>query len=319
MTGAAGFIGYHVSQALLKRGDAVVGVDNLNAYYDVALKRARLQQLEPYQNFKFYAVDINNHAELLNRCRTHQVDHVCHLAAQAGVRYSLENPMAYSQSNLSGFLSVLELVRVIRPVNFVFASSSSVYGNPSKLPFNEADPVHEPASLYAATKRAGELMAFTYHQLYGIHVTGLRLFTVYGAWGRPDMAPYKFTQNIYRGETVELFNFGNMKRDFTYIDDVMGGILASLDKVLEFEIINLGNHSPIALRDFVACIEQLLGRKADIRQLPMQPGDVCETCADLDKARRLLGYQPKIDIKTGMAHFVEWYLDYNGLLKPGLG
>jgi len=315
VTGAAGFIGFHVAQALLDRGERVVGLDNLNAYYDVRLKEARLAQLEARQGFSFHRSDVADPAALGRAFDAGPFDAVCHLAAQAGVRYSLENPVAYGQANLMGFLHVLEACRHRGTGNLVYASSSSVYGANEKVPFSEEDRVDRPVSLYAATKVANELMAHTYHHLYGIPVTGLRFFTVYGPWGRPDMALYGFTEKILAGRPIDVFNHGQMERDFTYIDDIVAGVMAALDRPLGDEVLNLGNHRPVRLEHFIGVLEQALGRAAERNLLPMQPGDVPRTYADISRTKKLLGWEPTTAIEEGIPRFVEWYREYHGVKR----
>lgn len=306
VTGGAGFIGSHTVKALLERGDEVVIVDNLNDYYDVNLKKARLKQLTA----PVYQIDISNKEALDQVFKEHSFDAIVHLAAQAGVRYSLENPMAYEQSNNVGTLNLLECARHNNIKPFIYASSSSVYGGNTKMPFSEEDPVNNPISLYAATKRYNELMAYTYHHLYGLHCTGLRFFTVYGEFGRPDMALFLFTKAISKGSPIKLFNQGKMKRDFTYVSDIVEGILASIDKQYPYELFNLGGDNPVELTYFVDLIEKELGKKAIKELLPIQPGDVPMTVADVSKARRMLGYAPKVSIEEGIKRFVKWYVDY---------
>ncbi|RMG92301.1 MAG: NAD-dependent epimerase/dehydratase family protein [Zetaproteobacteria bacterium] len=319
LTGAAGFIGMHAGLALLERGCHVVGVDSLNDYYDVQLKRDRLARLQAYDAFSFERLDLAHRAavaELFERVRP---DCVLHLAAQAGVRYSLEQPHAYADANLVGFLNVLEGCREIEPRHLVFASSSSVYGGSTKLPYREDDCVDQPISLYAATKKANELMAHSYAHLYGIPITGLRFFTVYGPWGRPDMAYFSFTRNILNGEPIRLFNHGQMYRDFTYIDDIVEGVMRVMEHAPEadesgkrFCIYNIGNDRPEKLEHFVHVLEQVLGRKAIREMAPMQPGDVPCTHADLTRIRRDFGFEPKTTIEEGLVRFVEWFRDYYG-------
>ena len=322
VTGAAGFIGFHVSQALLARGDAVIGVDNLSDYYDVALKRARLAELADQAGFTFHQADIADRAAMNAIVERHQaIDRVVHLAAQAGVRYSLENPFSYVESNVMGQVVILEAVRrLARLTSFVYASSSSVYGGNSKQPSSVEDRVDTPVSLYAATKRADELITHAYCHLYGIPATGLRFFTVYGPWGRPDMAAYLFADAIVQGRPIRVFNHGNMARDFTYIDDIVGGTLAALDRPpiagaggVPWRVYNLGNHRPEKLLDFIAVLEAALGRTAEKELLPMEPGDVATSFADIEASRRDLGYAPTIPIAVGLPRFVAWYKSYHGI------
>jgi len=310
VTGSAGFIGFHVAKTLLKRGDRVIGIDNMNNYYDPKLKEDRCAILRGAEDFTFYKMDLCDREGLETVFKEHKIDKVCHLAAQAGVRYSLIDPFVYQRSNLEGFLNILHLSKEYGVKNFVFASSSSVYGNNQKVPFSETDPVDHPISLYAATKKAGELMAHTYHHLYKLPCVGLRFFTVYGPYGRPDMALFKFTKNIIEDKEIEVYNFGNMRRDFTYIDDIVQGVVPALDREFAFEIINLGNNRPVALDHFISCIEHELGKSAKKKMLPLQAGDVVETYADIDKAKRLLGFEPKTTVDEGVKRFVAWYKEY---------
>lgn len=313
VTGAAGFIGFHVAQALLERGERVVGFDEMNEYYDLRLKRDRVARLFTHDNFTFYEEDLADQEAVEGVFTDHQIEIIANLAAQAGVRYSLVDPHAYVRSNLKGFMNLLEAARRFPVENFVYASSSSVYGKTSRSPLKESQRVDTPVSLYAATKRAGELMAHSYHHIFKIPLTGLRLFTVYGPWGRPDMALFLFTKAIMEGSPIKVFNHGKMRRDFTYIDDIVAGILASLANPFGYEIFNLGNSNTVPLMDFIATLEEYLGMEADKEFLPLQPGDVVETAADITKAREMLGFDPKIDIKEGIKRFVEWYRDYYGV------
>lgn len=314
LTGTAGFIGFHTVQALLARGDKVIGVDNLNDYYDVKLKQARLEQLLTHKNFSFHKLNVADKDGILALAKS-GFTHVVHLAAQAGVRYSLVNPYAYIESNVMGQAVMLELARAAAVKHFVYASSSSVYGGNTKTPFAVEDPVEKPISLYAATKRADELMAWTYAHLYKIPCTGLRFFTVYGPWGRPDMAAYLFTQAIMAGKPIKVFNHGKMRRDFTYIDDIVAGVLASLDRAATGEppakLYNLGNSHAENLMDFIGVLEKTLGKKADYDFQPLQPGDVPETSADIGASRKDLGFAPKTLISEGIPKFVEWYKSYH--------
>ena len=312
LTGAAGFIGFHVTRALLDRGDTVVGLDNLNDYYDVRLKEARLRLLEGRPAFSFLRADVADGAALAGVFDRGPFDVVCHLAAQAGVRYSLVNPLAYGTSNLMGFLQILECCRHRGTGNLVYASSSSVYGANEKVPFSEDDRVDRPVRLYAATKVANELMAHTYHHLYGLPVTGLRFFTVYGPWGRPDMALYGFTERILSGRPIEVYNFGRMERDFTYVDDIVRGVIAAVDRPLGCEVLNLGNSHTVSLERFISVLEEALGRPAHKVYLPMQPGDVPRTFADVSKSLQLLGWEPTTPIEEGIPKSVEWYRGYYG-------
>ena len=313
VTGAAGFIGFHVARALLERGQEVIGIDNLNPYYDVSLKRGRLELITSNPLFTFHHGDINDLATLETIFANHSIDRICNLAAQAGVRHSIQNPFIYEESNLKGFLNLLEIARHSPVRNFVFASSSSVYGNNRKLPFSIDDTVDTPISLYAATKKANELMAHAYSHLFDIPLTGLRYFTVYGPWGRPDMALFLFTEAILNGRPIEIYNFGKMKRDFTYIDDIIEGTIAALDNPFKYEIFNLGNSKSVELMKLIEIIEEELGMVAEKKFLPMQPGDVPETYADIEKTKRLLGFDPKTSIRSGVRRFLSWYRQYYAL------
>lgn len=318
VTGAAGFIGMHVAQRLLARGDTVIGIDNLNDYYDPALKHARLAQLTPHTDFRFELMDIADRPTMANLFQTEKFDRVVHLAAQAGVRYSLQNPHAYVDSNLVGFVNVLEGCRQNAVQHLVYASSSSVYGGNTKMPFAEDDSVDHPVSLYAATKKANELMAHSYSHLYGLPTTGLRFFTVYGPWGRPDMAYFLFTKAILANQPFDVFNQGDMKRDFTYIDDIVEGVLRVTDRPatpsatskVPYKVFNIGNHEPVQLLDFITCIENNLGKKAQKRLLPMQDGDVPATYADMTLLSEWIDFSPATPLTRGIANFVDWYLIY---------
>ncbi len=310
VTGAAGFIGFHMSNALLERGDEVIGIDNLNEYYDPILKKARLLQLSVHEKFRFFKIDLIDYQALETLFATEKFDSVCHLAAQAGVRYSISNPFVYQKSNVEGFLNILELCRCHQPENLVYASSSSVYGGNEKMPFSVQDRTDRPISLYAATKKTNELMAYTYHHLYGMKCTGLRFFSVYGPWGRPDMALYTFSEAILGGREIELYNYGKMKRDFTYVDDIVGGIIAALDIGFEYEVLNLGNSHMVELGYFVECIEKELGLSARKAFMSLQPGDVPATCADIEYSREKLGFQPRVSIEEGVSRFIAWFKRY---------
>jgi UDP-glucuronate 4-epimerase len=317
VTGAAGFIGYHTAMRLSREGFSVVGVDNLNPYYDVKLKQARLHRLQTLTNFTFQQLDIVDQAALTALFEQGRFKQVIHLAAQAGVRYSLDNPDAYAQSNLVGFLNVLEACRHHPPEHLVYASSSSVYGANTRMPFREDDQVDQPVSLYAATKRANELLAHSYCHLYGLQATGLRFFTVYGPWGRPDMALFKFTEAMLQGRAIDLYNQGEMARDFTHIDDIVEAIFRLLDKppALSDErgtnrLFNIGRGSPVALMSFVECLEQALGIKAQRRYLPMQEGDVLKTWADVSALARCIDFSPQVPIEQGVQAFVQWYREF---------
>jgi UDP-glucuronate 4-epimerase len=319
LTGAAGFIGFHVARALLDRGERVVGIDNLNDYYDVRLKEARLDLLRVYSGFVFAKLDVADRDGILALVERHRdLRSIIHLAAQAGVRYSLENPYAYVDANVMGTLVMFEAGRRIDGLTAItYASSSSVYGANRHQPFGVEDRVDAPVSLYAATKRSCELLAHTYGHLYGLPATGLRFFTVYGPWGRPDMAAYLFTSAILAGRPIKVFNHGRMARDFTYIDDIVAGTIAAHDRPpaggVRHRIYNLGNHRPEKLLDFIAVIERALGRTAEKELLPLQPGDVPESFADIETSRRDLGFDPKTTIEVGLARFVEWYKTYHGV------
>ena len=317
VTGAAGFIGSNVSRALLARGDAVIGVDNLNDYYDVTLKEARLARLTSDKAFTFLKADIADKDAML-KLSDRPIDGIIHLAAQAGVRHSLTDPYTYVTSNVMGQTVVLELARKLKGLkHFVYASSSSVYGGNTKMPFAVTDPVEQPNSLYAATKRATELFGFAYAHLYGIPSTGLRFFTVYGPWGRPDMAAFIFARQIIAGEPIKVFNRGEMWRDFTYIDDIVNGVVRVLDRPATgtppFKLYNLGNHKSEKLTDFISEIERALQRKARLQLEPMQPGDVAATYADITESQRDLGFEPTTPISAGIPKFIDWYKDYYGV------
>jgi len=330
VTGAAGFIGMHVVQRLCARGDTVVGIDNLNDYYPVALKEARLRELAPLGNFRFERLDVADGSGLMALFERERFDGVVHLAAQAGVRYSIQNPQAYGEANLAGFLNMLEACRHHPVAHLVYASSSSVYGGNQKQPFSEADPVDHPVSLYAATKKANELMAHAYSHLYKIPTTGLRFFTVYGPWGRPDMAYFSFTRDILAGTPIQVFNQGRMLRDFTYIDDIVDGIVGVLDRPATpddqfdglhphpgrsqapYRVFNIGNQNPVPLADFIAAIEAATGRAAVKQLLPMQPGDVPATHADVSALTEWTGVQPSTPLDEGIGRFVRWYRAYHG-------
>jgi UDP-glucuronate 4-epimerase len=316
VTGAAGFIGYHLCEALLARGIAVTGIDNLNDYYDVRLKQARLERLAKRAGFRFLKLDFSEREPML-ALAGEDIGHIVHLGAQPGVRYSLENPYAYVTANVMGHVVVLELARRLRNLkNVVYASSSSVYGGNTKLPFAVGDDVETPVSLYAATKRSDELIAHTYAHLYRIPLVGLRFFTVYGPWGRPDLAPFLFTRAMLNGEPIRVFNNGEMWRDFTYVDDIVSGIMAAMEAPPKgtppHKIYNLGNNKSEKLTDFIAEIERALGIKAEMRFEPMQPGDVESTYADIEETRRDLGFSPVTPISVGVPNFVKWYREFYG-------
>jgi UDP-glucuronate 4-epimerase len=312
VTGAAGFVGMHVAESLLNDGHEVVGLDNFNDYYDVSLKEARSARLEGRKDYTLIEGDLTDYELLTTLFRENRFDGVCHLAAQAGVRYSLQNPGAYQKANLEGHLNILEACRHAKTPRLVYASSSSVYGGNKKVPFSESDPVDNPVSLYAATKKADELMSHTYTHLYGLQTVGLRFFTVYGPWGRPDMAYWTFTEAMLKGKTIPVFNHGKMERDFTYITDIVAGVKAALfaDGLEPYEIFNLGNNKPENLMDFIKTLAGALGVEPKMEMLPMQPGDVPITFADVSKARKKLGYEPSTPISKGLPAFVKWYREY---------
>lgn len=328
VTGAAGFIGFHTARLLLERGHEVVGLDNLNSYYDPELKAARLRILERSARFRFAKIDIADREAVENVFAREKFQRVVHLAAQAGVRYSIQNPHVYVQSNVTGFLHVIEGCRAHAVEHLVYASTSSVYGANTRLPFSEQQCVDHPLTLYAATKKSNELMAHSYSSLYGLPTTGLRFFTVYGPWGRPDMALFLFTQKILAGEPIDVYYEGRHQRDFTYIDDIVKGVVAAVDHVAQpdpqwnsdapnpssscapYKIYNIGNQKPVTLLRFIEVLEQCLGRKALKNLMPMQLGDVPDTAADVDALARDVGYRPSTELTEGVGHFVEWYLEY---------
>jgi len=328
LTGAAGFIGFHTTKVLLDRGDEVIGLDNLNAYYDVTLKEARLAQLLPRNGFHFVKASLEDRTAIDRLFAEHKPQRVINLAAQAGVRFSLTNPHEYLDSNIIGFLHILEGCRHNNIEHLVYASSSSVYGANTSLPFSVHQNIDHPLSLYAATKKANELMAHTYAHLYRLPVTGLRFFTVYGPWGRPDMSMFLFTDKIIKGEPIDVFNHGHHARDFTFIDDIVQGVVRATDKVATpnpawsgdqpdpatssapYRLYNIGNHSPVQLMDYIACIEKAVGKTATKNMLPMQPGDVPTTFADIEDLKADIGFEPKTPIEEGVKRFVAWYRDY---------
>ncbi len=331
VTGAAGFIGFHVSRLLLDRGDEVVGIDNVNDYYSPKLKTDRLSKLTLKKNFAFYKIDIADQDQLNNIFNTENITHVINLAAQAGVRYSLQNPHVYIRTNVQGFTNVLECCRHHDIKHLVYASSSSVYGSNTSMPFSVSHSVDHPVSLYAATKKSNELLAHTYAHLYKLPVTGLRFFTVYGPWGRPDMAPFIFTKKIVEGSPIDIFNHGKHARDFTYIDDITNGVIKCLDNVAApnpdwdsnnpdigtsnapYRLFNIGNCKPVELMDFIACIENAVGKKANKNFLPIQPGDVPVTYADVTSLQKTISYRADTNIELGIQKFVKWYRDYYNL------
>lgn len=309
VTGAAGFIGHWTALRLVERGDHVVGLDNFNPYYDPTLKRDRALRLKGKVE-QLHEGDITDRLLVSRILRKHKIDAVCHLAAQAGVRYSIENPFAYETANNVGTLTLLEECKKAGIKRFIYASSSSVYGGNTKIPFSVVDPVEKPISLYAATKRYNELMAYTYHHLFGFRCTGLRFFTVYGPWGRPDMALFKFTKAILKGAPIDVYNRGKMRRDFTYVSDIVDGVVSSIDKSYPYEIFNLGNSKSVELSYYIECIEKELGKKAKKKLLPMQQGDVPATFADIRHSTKQLGFKPKVSIEVGIHNFIEWYRRY---------
>lgn len=331
VTGAAGFIGARLSERLLARGDQVTGLDNLNDYYDVNLKQARLARLLPQPGFEFHRVDITDHAAIAALFARVRPERVMHLAAQAGVRYSLSHPHAYIEANVTGFLNVIEACRRLPVEHLVYASTSSVYGANTRMPFSVHDNVDHPVSLYAATKKANELMAHTYSHLYGLPTTGLRFFTVYGPWGRPDMSLFLFTRNILAGQPIDVFNYGNHRRDFTYVDDIVEGVIRCLDKIATpapdwraeapdpgtsaapYRLYNIGNNAPVPLMDFIATLERCLGREAHKNYLPLQAGDVPDTYADVSALVAEVGYRPDTPLEVGIGNFVNWYREYYGV------
>jgi UDP-glucuronate 4-epimerase len=328
VTGAAGFIGYHTSRALLERGEVVVGLDNLNSYYDPVLKNARLQMLKSYPNFSFAELDIADRAATEAVFDREKFQRVVHLAAQAGVRYSIDHPHIYVESNIAGFLHVLEGCRRNAVEHLVYASTSSVYGANTNMPFSVKQSVNHPLTLYAATKKANELMAHSYSNLYGLPTTGLRFFTVYGPWGRPDMALFLFTKNILAGKPIDVFNYGHHRRDFTYVEDIVKGVIAAMDKVAApnpqwdsakpdpatsrspYRLYNIGNEHPVELMQYISILEQKLGKKAQVNLLPMQLGDAADNWADVEDLARDVGYRPTTSVDVGIGHFVEWYLSH---------
>ena len=328
VTGAAGFIGYCVARQLLELGDEVVGLDNLNAYYDVNLKHARLALLEKFDNFSFHKVDLTDRPAMEALFAREKLKRVVHLAAQAGVRYSLEHPHAYVDSNLVGTLHVMEGCKATGVEHLVYASTSSVYGGTTRMPFSVHDNVNHPLSLYAATKKANELMAHTYSALYGMPTTGLRFFTVYGPFGRPDMALFQFTRKMLDGQPIDVYNYGHHQRDFTFVEDIASGVVAAMDHVAEanpswdpeqpdpatsnapYRIYNIGNSTPVELARYIELLEECLGIKAELNLLPMQPGDVPNTWADVQDLSDAVGYRPTTPVEEGVKHFVDWYVDF---------
>jgi UDP-glucuronate 4-epimerase len=330
LTGAAGFIGFHAAQILLARGDEVIGLDNLNDYYDVTLKQARLAILQKFPNFRFVKLDVADRPNMASLFVQEKFQRVIHLAAQAGVRYSIQNPLAYIDSNVVGFANILEGCRHNKVEHLVYASTSSVYGANTKMPFSVHQNVDHPLSFYAATKKANELMAHTYAHLYQLPVTGLRFFTVYGPWGRPDMALFLFTKNILAGKPIDVFNYGNHRRDFTFVDDIAQGVVRAMDRPAQpnaewnsdepdpgtskapYRLYNIGNNQPVELLRYIECIENSLGKKAQKNLLPLQAGDVPDTFADVEDLVREVGYKPATPVEEGVRRFVEWYVGYYG-------
>lgn len=314
ITGIAGFIGFHLAIALKKRGDLVFGCDNFNPYYDPELKRERARRLS-LEGISVIDCDIVDKPCIENEIQKHSISHFVHLAAQAGVRYSLEHPESYVHSNLNGFVQILEALRNFPNIKLVYASSSSVYGLNSKTPFSETDPVDHPASFYGATKRAGELIAHSYHHIHGLACTGLRFFTVYGPWGRPDMAYFSFAKAILDEQPIRVFGEGKLLRDFTYIDDIVQGTIAAIDLEGKNEIFNLGNNSPVSVLELISTLETLLGKKAEIKFEPVPRGDVQATFADISKSKKALGFEPKTSLKDGLKHFTDWYTENEPFVK----
>jgi UDP-glucuronate 4-epimerase len=330
LTGAAGFIGFHTAQILLARGDEVIGLDNLNDYYDVTLKQARLAILQKFPNFRFVQLDVADRPNMASLFAQEKFQRVIHLAAQAGVRYSIQNPLAYIDSNVVGFANILEGCRHNKVEHLVYASTSSVYGANTKMPFSVHQNVDHPLSFYAATKKANELMAHTYAHLYQLPVTGLRFFTVYGPWGRPDMALFLFTKNILAGKPIDVFNYGNHRRDFTFVEDIAQGVVRAMDRPAQpnadwnsdapdpgtskapYRLYNIGNNQPVELLRYIECIENSLGKKAQKNLLPLQAGDVPDTFADVEDLVREVGYRPATPVEEGVRRFVEWYVGYYG-------
>ncbi|NBI29308.1 NAD-dependent epimerase/dehydratase family protein [Chengkuizengella marina] len=329
VTGCAGFIGYHLTKRLLHQGYSIIGIDNLTPYYDVSLKKDRLKQLLPHENFTYQQISIEDGSKIKHIFSENEFESVIHLAAQPGVRYSFENPQAYIDTNITGFLSILEACRYHQPKQLIFASSSSVYGANTEMPFSEEHRVDHPLSLYGMTKKSNELMAYTYTSQFGTPTIGLRFFTVYGPWGRPDMALFSFTKSILSGKTIKVYNHGNMKRDFTYVDDIIEGIVRLIEKDnnigdknkkltqpvtntndLPYRIYNIGNQNPVNLLEFIEVLEKKLGIQANKELLPMQAGDLSETYADVDMLVKDVDYKPNTTIKEGISRFVDWYLEY---------
>ena len=313
VTGAAGFIGFHTCKKLLEMEHEVIGIDNMDPYYDIKLKEKRLEQLEKYINFQSATIDINNTVQIERLFEVKKFDYVINLAAQAGVRYSIENPKVYVDTNISGFLKILEGCKNTNVKHLVYASSSSVYGNNTKYPFSIKDNVDTPISMYAATKKSNELMSHVYSHLFNLNVTGLRFFTVYGPWGRPDMALFKFTKNIFENKKIDVYNNGDMYRDFTYIDDIVDGVVKVVEKPNGYKLYNIGNNKCESLMRYIEVLEEKIDKKADINFMPMQDGDVKKTYADIDDMVNDFGYKPSTNIETGISNFVDWYKEYYGV------
>ena len=311
VTGCSGFIGMHLCIDLLRDNYDVIGIDNMNDYYDINLKLARVKRLKNFKNFSYNQISLEDKSSIYDLFKKYEPDRIINLAAQAGVRYSLENPHAYIESNIVGFMNILECARNFEVDGLIYASSSSVYGGNKKFPFSVSDNVDKPISIYAATKKSNELMAHSYSHLYGLHTTGLRFFTVYGPWGRPDMAMYIFTEKIINDRPISIFNFGKMMRDFTYIDDIIKGIRLSIDKNYKYEIFNLGNNKCESIMEVVSIIENKLNKKAQIKLIEIQSGDVEKTYADIEYSQKKLGYEPKIEIRKGIPKFIDWYIKYH--------
>ncbi len=314
ITGSAGFIGYHLTKKILKKNIKVIGTDNINNYYDIKLKKDRIQQLKKNKKFIFYKVDLSEYKKLNNVIKKHKIKYIVHLAAQAGVRYSILNPKTYFKSNLEGFFNILEISRINKIKHLIFASTSSVYGNTDKLPLKETHRTDHPLTFYAATKKSNEVMAHSYSHIYKLPCTGVRFFTVYGPLGRPDMALYKFTNNIIKNKSVELYNNGNHLRDFTYIDDIVDGVFSLIKKYpkksVPYDIYNIGNGSPKKLLEYLKHIEKNLKRNSKIKKLPLQPGDIIKTHSDIKKLKDSTGYKPKTNINIGIRKFIDWYKEY---------
>lgn len=315
VTGVAGFVGFHLGSRLLRDGHEVLGVDNLNSYYDVRLKQERLRRLQDDPSFKFFRKDLSERPAAQDLIQSQKPEVILHLAAQAGVRYSLENPQAYVDSNLTAFANILEAARALKVRHLVYASSSSVYGANNRVPFSVEDRADHPLSFYAATKRANELMAYSYSHLFGIPVTGLRFFTVYGPWGRPDMSYFLFAKAIRAGKEIKVFNHGDMRRDFTYVEDIIEGLVRIMNRPPAgekppYQLFNIGNNRPVPLMEFIGHLEDLLGQKAVMRFLPLQPGDMLETAADIDSLVQKTGYAPQTHIREGLKRFVDWYMEW---------